>query len=69
MVLRGAAWYCVVLRGAAWCCMVLRDAVVLPKLCVTVRGLLRREGIKGKGKHTLWLYHLFLLLLLRVVAL
>ena len=22
MVLRGAAWCCVVLRGAAWCCVV-----------------------------------------------
>ena len=35
MVLRGAAWCCVVLRGAAWCCVVLRGAAWC---CVMLRG-------------------------------
>ena len=35
MVLRGAAWCCVVLRGVAWCCVVLRGVAWC---CVVLRG-------------------------------
>ena len=37
MVLRGAAWCCVVLRGVAWCCVVLRGAAVGWLGCIKLR--------------------------------
>ena len=68
VMLRDAAWCCVVLRGAAWCCVVLRDAawscvvlgwrcvilIICYDMCLMWRDICRRDGEDIKRGDLAW---------------